>query len=134
MTTDLFLLAASVGLFFLMVMTAAALVARGWTPEGVAIMFGNREKMPPPSPAAGRADRAAKNMQENLVMFAPLLLAAHVGGGDLDRIALGAWIFLVARVLHWPTYIAGIPYLRTTLWVISVVGMGVIASAMWTSR
>jgi uncharacterized MAPEG superfamily protein len=42
---------------------------------------------------------------------------------------LGAVVFVVARIVYWPIYLAGIPGLRTAVWTVGVVGLAVLASA-----
>ena len=64
MMADTTVLVLSAILLWLMIMTAAALRSQGCTPGGVARAFGNRDNMPEPTPLAGRAERAAKNMLE----------------------------------------------------------------------
>jgi uncharacterized MAPEG superfamily protein len=108
-------------LTWLMIMVASLLRTHGNLDAG----FGNREDLPPASPLAGRAERAAKNMLENMVLFTAIVVTA---GGNLDRVKLGAEIFFVARLAYWPVYLAGIKYLRTVLWAVSIVGMGLIAA------
>jgi uncharacterized MAPEG superfamily protein len=70
--------------------------------------------------AYGRAERALANYVENLVPFVALDLALiatdHTGG-------LGATIWIIARILYLPVYLAGTVYVRTALWGISVVGL-----------
>ena len=51
---------------------------------------------------AGRADRAAKNMLENFLLFSALVLAAHAGGRAGARVDLGARIFFFARLAYFP--------------------------------
>jgi uncharacterized MAPEG superfamily protein len=126
MTTDVRLLAYAAILAWVMVLIASLVRAGG----DLAIALGNREHLAPPTPLAGRADRAAKNMLENLVIFTALVLAAQAAGHHGEsRVILGARLFFFARVLYFPTYLAGIKYLRTLLWFVGVIGMGVIASA-----
>jgi len=129
MTPDLRLLAYAVVLTWLMIMVAATLRARMWTVDGLKLAFGNRGDLPEPSELAGRADRAAKNMLENLAMFIGLVIVAHASGADHDRTVLGARLFFWARVVYYPVYLIGVPYLRTAVWAVSVVGMGLIFMA-----
>lgn len=107
------------------VMIIAAIMLRtGANPK---IGGSNRDVMPEPTPLAARADRAAKNMIENAVLFGLILLA--VGHGNVERAVLGAEIFLGARVVFWLIYLAGIPHVRTVVWAVSIVGLFVMASA-----
>ena len=130
MTLDLRLLVYSTLLLWVMLLTAATLRTRSYTPAGLKLAFGNRDDLAAPSPIAERADRAAKNMVENLVMFAALLLAAHAAGVSNERLELPARLFFYARLLYFPTYLAGIPYLRTLVWSVGVAALALIASAM----
>jgi uncharacterized MAPEG superfamily protein len=106
-----------------MLLTASFLRARVWTPKGLILAFGNREDMPEPSPVAGRADRAAKNMLESLLLFAVVVLVARLGGIAPEKIATGAAVFFWARVAYFLVYLAGIPYLRTAVWVAGIAGL-----------
>src|SRR5882757_4310914 len=67
MMTEIAVLAWSAALTWLMLMTSSALRTQGLSPGGFARAVGNRDDLRSPTPIAGRADRAAKNMLENLV-------------------------------------------------------------------
>src|ERR1700752_5256878 len=90
---------------------------------GAMTLFGNREDLPALMGWAGRAQRAHRNMLENLVLFAALVLVAQIAGRDNAMTALGAQLFFWARVVYVPVYLIGIPWLRTGVWAISVVGL-----------
>jgi uncharacterized MAPEG superfamily protein len=130
MTLDLRLLVYSVLLAWLMLLTASMLRTRGFTPPGLKLAFGNRDDLPEPSPAAGRADRAARNMVENLLLFAVLLFAARAAGVASDRLELSARLFFYARLAYFPLYLAGIPYLRTAAWAVGVLALVMLAAPM----
>ena len=123
MTADLHYLAYSAVLTWVMLLTASALRARMWTPKGFMLGLGNRDDMPAPSPVAGRADRAAKNMLENLVLFAVVVLVARLGGVAPDEIATGAAVFFWARVAYFFIYLAGLAFVRTAAWAVSIAGL-----------
>lgn len=72
---------------------------------------------------AGRAGRAHRNMLENLVLFAILVLVAHAVNVSNAMTMLGAQLFFWSRVAHAIIYIAGIPWLRTAVWGVSVIGL-----------
>jgi uncharacterized MAPEG superfamily protein len=130
MTGDLSLVAYATLLSWVMLLTASLVRARAWTPAGLKIAFGNRDDLPVASPVAGRAERAARNMLENLVFFVALVLAAHAAGVSDPRVELGAKIFFWARVVYFPVYLAGIIYLRTLVWAVSVAGLVMILMAI----
>ncbi|TNF22608.1 MAG: MAPEG family protein [Deltaproteobacteria bacterium] len=127
MTTELTMLAASAGLAWILIMTAALPKILS---EGMGWAFGNRAETPPGAPWVERATRAHANLHENLIIFAILVLVAHVAGRSSDASATGAVIFFAARVAHALVYIAGIPGLRTLVWAVSVGGMFMVASAL----
>jgi uncharacterized MAPEG superfamily protein len=78
---------------------------------------------PPPLPSwAGRAERAHRNMVENLVPFTALVLVANLGGYDGQMTAVGAAIFFWSRVAHAIVYMMGIPWARTLTFMASWVG------------
>ncbi len=123
---DIHYVLASVGLTWATLILAPTLRNREWTVEGMRIGFGNREHLPEPTPLAGRADRAAKNTLENLVLFLGAFAAARAAGQSATT---GAAIFFWARLAYWLVYLAGIPYLRTALWAVGLVGIVMVGRA-----
>lgn len=91
--------------------------------HGLPRMAGNRDDVPPGTGWIGRAERAHRNMVENIAPFAALVLVAHVAGQANAMTALGTQLFFWSRLAHAVIYIAGIAWLRTVAWVISVIGM-----------
>ena len=76
---------------------------------------------------AGRAIRAATNLQESLPAFLALaLLSMHL---SVDLTGLAFW-WLILRVAHLITYIAGIALLRTLSWVGSLITLIMMALAL----
>ncbi len=78
----------------------------------------------------GRIQRAKVNLVENLMLFAPLSVLAEALKSDPKLVAWGAAIFFVARVLHFPLYLAGIALVRTLAWLAGVIGCVLIALAI----
>ena len=124
MTVELTMLFWAVVLTFAQLLVAV-LLAIGQL--GLTELTGNREGLGPPSEMAGRAKRAHANMLESLVLFAILILVVQVAGLNNEMTALGAQIFVFARLVYAVVYIVGVPWLRTVIWAISVVGMVIIA-------
>jgi uncharacterized MAPEG superfamily protein len=58
-----------------------------------------------------------------------MVVAAHLSNAPQDRIDLGARIFFYARVAYFPIYLAGITYVRTLVWIVSLIGLAVTAAA-----
>ena len=125
--SDLHYLALSAVLAWVMLISASLLRSRGWTPAGTKLAFGNRDDLPEPSALAGRADRAARNMLEGLLLFTALIAAVRLGGKSAP--AGAAALFFWSRVLYFGVYLAGIPYLRTAVWIVSIVALARIAAA-----
>jgi len=90
---------------------------------GLPTLAGNREGLPKLTGWAGRAQRAHLNMLESLILFAVLVLVAQFAGVHNATTLLGAQLFFWGRVAHGVVYIAGIPWLRTAAWGVSVVGL-----------
>ena len=111
------------------VVGGAAIRNQEWTKEGRDIGLGNRDNLREATPMGGRADRAAKNSVEAAVFFVPLALVANAAGMDAE-VMLGAQIAFWARVAYVPIYIAGIKYLRSLVWIVGVVGYGMMVAAM----
>lgn len=124
MSMDLKYLLFSTVLCFVQVLISAAMANQQ---VGLMTLAGNREAVPEFTGIAGRARRAHLNMLENLVLFAALVLIAAVAGKANATTALGAAIFFWARLAYAAIYLAGLPWLRTVAWGVSVVGMIMIA-------
>lgn len=90
---------------------------------GQAGVLGNREGVPEPRGAAGRGLRAHRNLLENLLPFAIVVLVARAAGISNSMTVLGAWLFLGARVIHAASYIAGITGIRTLAWLVGAAGI-----------
>lgn len=121
MTPDLTYLVLAAILTFVQVVIAVL----GCTMQvGLPKLAANREDVPAQFEGwVGRAVRAHRNMLENLVLFAILVLVAQVAGRANEMTALGAMLFFYGRLAHAIIYIAGIPWLRTGAWAVSVVGL-----------
>ena len=111
------------------VVVGGAIRNQEWTKEGRQIGLGNRDNLKEATPMGGRAERAAKNSIEAAVFFVPLALVANAAGMDAE-VMLGAQIAFWARIAYVPIYIAGIKYLRSLVWIIGVVGYGMMVAAM----
>ncbi|WP_024891146.1 MAPEG family protein [Luteimonas huabeiensis] len=77
----------------------------------------------PLGPLAGRLDRARRNFLETFPFFAAAALAVVATGRGDDQTALGAQLYFWARVAYVPLYAAGVPYLRSLVWLASLAGL-----------
>lgn len=117
-------------LTFVAILGASLIRAKGWTVPGMVIAMGNRDNVPAPNAFAARADRAAKNTIEGFILFTAIALVAHASGITSPRIAQGAEIFFWSRVLYLPIYYVGVPYIRTAVWSVGIVGLAMMVSVM----
>lgn len=117
-------------LTWLTVMLASLMRAKAWTPAGLMMAFGNRADVPEATGLAGRAERTARNTLENFVLFAAIALVAQASGNTSPQITQGAELFFWARVAYVPVYYAGIAFVRTGVWLASIVGMAMILLAL----
>ena len=120
MTPELMYLVWSTALTFVLVLIA---VSGAILQVGLPTLAGNREGVPKMTAWAGRAQRAHLNMLESLILFAVLVFVAQLAGIHNATTLLGAQLFFWGRVTHAVVYIAGIPWLRTAAWGVSVVGL-----------
>ena len=84
------------------------------------------EALPPPQPIVGRLARAQTNFFETFPIYAA---AALIVSSTLinDRwTAIGAWLWLGARIVYLPLYAAGVPVLRTIAFLASIVGIAMV--------
>ncbi len=79
---------------------------------------------------AERAKRAHANALENLVVFAPVVIVAALVGASTPATILAAQVYLVARLVHYVTHVAGVPYVRTGAFLVGVCATAVIAVAI----
>jgi uncharacterized MAPEG superfamily protein len=121
MTIELQMLLWSVGLGLAHLLIGAALMT---AQRGMKWNASARDGTPPPlTGVAARVDRAFKNFLETFPFFAAAVLVAHAAGRLDAGTALGAQLYFWARVAYVPIYAAGIPYLRSAVWAVSLWGI-----------
>jgi uncharacterized MAPEG superfamily protein len=108
---------------------------------GAAAMFNQRssawvassrdQPAEPLAGVAGRLDRSWRNFLETFPFFAVAVLVAHLAQRHNDMTMLGAQLYFWARLVYLPLYAAGIPYLRTLVWTISVIGLVMVLAALF---
>ncbi|WP_114238432.1 MAPEG family protein [Dyella sp. C9] len=92
----------------------------------------NRDGEPAPlTGAAARADRARHNFLETFAFFAAAVLAVVFAQRCSAGSALGVQLYVWARVAYLPIYTIGIPYVRTLVWLVSVVGIVMVLRALF---
>lgn len=88
------------------------------------------EGLKPSGKFAGRAERASANFRETYPAFIGLALALVLKGDPSGWGILGAWLWFVGRIVYIPLYLAGIPYFRSFVWLISLAGLGIMLLAL----
>ncbi|HEX4739004.1 MAG TPA: MAPEG family protein [Allosphingosinicella sp.] len=84
------------------------------------------EALPAAQPIVGRMERAQANFYETFPLFAAAALIVSVAHLN-DRVtAIGALVWIVARIVYLPLYAFGIPYVRSLAWGVSLVGIVIV--------
>ena len=82
----------------------------------------------PLAPWAARMKQAHTNAIENLVVFATLVLVAHIAGVNNEVTAIACAVYFWARVVHFVVLGFGIPWIRTLSF---VTGFGCQLALAW---
>lgn len=128
MSTELTLLAWTLVLALFQILLASTLRTRE---TGAEYNAGPRDGVaPPPRPVTARLQRAQANLFETLPLFAAAVLIAHVSNNEGDLTLWGSWMYLVARIVYVPLYAAGIPLVRSLVWLVSLAGLIMILAAI----
>jgi uncharacterized MAPEG superfamily protein len=81
------------------------------------------ENRKPKSTLAGRAARASANFRETYPAFVVLVLGLAVAGDAWYLGFVGTLVWFVARIVYIPLYLGGVPYVRSLVWVIGMIGL-----------
>lgn len=128
MTTELTLLGWTLVLALVQIMLPAMLRN---SETGIAYNASARDESGPPvGVVTGRLRRAQANLFETLPVFAAAVLIAHLGDREGALTLWGAWLYLAARVVYVPLYALGVPYLRSLVWGVSMLGLLMILAAI----
>ena len=117
MSIELTMLVYSTVLFLVVILAQAVL---GIVQNGLVAQAGSRDSVPEPSVLRQRMQRLTANLQENLVMFAIVVLVANAMGITNEATALAAAIFFYARVAHAIVYAFGWPMIRPLFYFVSL--------------
>ena len=98
--------------------------------RGLLDAVGYPENPKPQSPWAQRLMRAHANAVENLVVFAPLVLLAHITGVSSAAVGAAAMVYFWARVVHALAYTFAVPWIRTLAFAVGFFAQAVIAWAL----
>lgn len=84
----------------------------------------------PSGKLAGRSARASANFQETYPAFVGLALALAIAGDPTGWGLAGAWAWIVFRIVYIPLYLAGVPYVRSLVWLGSLAGLFAMTCAL----
>ena len=100
--------------------------------RGTAWNVGPRDVTPPiKGKIAGRLDRAFSNFKETFPFFAAAVLMIAILGRHSWQTQLGSELYVAARILYVPLYAFGVTGLRTLAFLFSVIGIGLVLSALF---
>lgn len=88
------------------------------------------EAGPPVGVITARLQRAQRNLFETLPLFLAAVVIAHISGREGNLTLIGAWLYVIGRVLYIPAYGFGIPYIRSLIWGVSLAGLVLIILAL----
>lgn len=121
MTTELFVLAWSCVLAIVHIWAAIRVKTSQY---GTKWNVGARdEELPPLSPLAGRLAHAQANFLETFPLMVAAVLIVSVADLETRWTALGALIWLGARLAYLPLYAFGVRVVRTLVWLASLIGI-----------
>jgi uncharacterized MAPEG superfamily protein len=104
----------------------------GTMQRGLIWNAGARDGEPKPlTGVAGRLDRANRNFLETFAFFAAAVLAVLFAQKTDAHTALGVQLYFWARLAYLPVYAAGIPFLRTLIWAVSMAGLILVLLALF---
>jgi len=128
MTTELWLLVASIVLGFVHIIAQAqSMTAR----RGLHYNASARdEAMPPLKGVAGRLERALRNFLESFAFFAAAVLIAQTANLHNGLTLCGAWLYIAGRVAYLPLYAFGVPYIRSLAWTVATLGIFLILAGI----
>ncbi|KQQ45508.1 MULTISPECIES: MAPEG family protein [Rhizobium/Agrobacterium group] len=114
-----------IGVSVLILMVHIALQAMTATKElGSSWNAGPRDDgKKPQGKLAGRAERAVSNFLETYVAFIALAFGVIMAGDPAGIALIGAWIWVICRIVYIPLYLMGIPYVRSLVWIGSMIGL-----------
>ncbi len=127
MTTELLMLAATGGLLLLLTLIQGT---RNVLALGLPTAAGNQHDIAPWTGWNDRLNRAIRNLMEAIAIFVPVVIAVQISGLNNETTAMGAQLFVIARIAHAVVYTAGIPWVRTAAWAVGVVGIIMVGSPL----
>jgi uncharacterized MAPEG superfamily protein len=91
--------------------------------RGLQFSASARDDQRPIEGIGGRIIRAYANFKETYVFFVALVLAGAFLHRHSALTVLGANLYFWGRIVYWPLYVAGVPFIRSLVWAVSFAGL-----------
>ena len=119
-------LSVALGLIHIIAASHSASLQRGyrWTASA------RDEPLAPLVGVAGRLTRALHNFCETFPLFAALAVAVVVAGKSGALSQWGAGLYFAGRVVYLPLYALGVPLVRSLVWNVATLGIGLLLVAL----
>ncbi len=128
MTADLWALVAAMLLAVVQLTLSSVLTLRQL---GGAWVAGSRDESREVTGLSGRFVRAHRNLLEIFPQFVAALFLVHAAHAAGSLSTIGAWLFVIARLLYVPAYAFGPVGLRPICWLAAQAGIFVIVADLF---
>jgi len=128
MTADLWALVAAMLLAVVQLTLSSVLTLRQL---GDAWVAGSRDEPREVTGVSGRFVRAHRNLLEIFPQFVAALFLVHAANAAASLAAIGAWVFVIARLLYVPAYAFGPLGLRPICWLAAQAGIFIIVADLF---
>ncbi|WP_374471419.1 MAPEG family protein [Phenylobacterium sp.] len=103
-----------------------------WSQRDLQWAAGSRdEPRPPLTGGPGRLERAWRNFLETFPLFAAAVVAAVLLAKTGPLTMWGSAVYVIGRALYVPLYVSGVPMVRSVVWGVSMVGLGLVVVAIF---
>lgn len=98
--------------------------------HGIKFALTGRDNEPPPNPINARAEKALRNLLETYPVFVALSVVAGVAAPGDGLFFWGQVAYLTSRVAYLPLYVLGVETVRSVVWMVSAIGLGMMFVAL----
>jgi uncharacterized MAPEG superfamily protein len=84
------------------------------------------EKVEPLVGVAGRLERALRNFLETFPLFVAVVVVAQLTGTHDALTEWGSRLYFWGRLAYVPLYAAGVPLVRSLVWNVATIGIGLV--------
>jgi uncharacterized MAPEG superfamily protein len=88
------------------------------------------EKVEPLVGVAGRLERALRNFLETFPLFVAVVVVAQLTGTHDALTEWGSRLYFWGRLAYVPLYAVGVPLLRSLVWNVATMGIGLVVVAV----